>query len=109
MNSKLEKIETFMPTKTLPARLRTEQAAEILGFAEHDIPLLVRLKKLRPLGNPVPSAVKFFDTLQILDCANNERWLDQATSATYQYWRRKNERRRLRVKDDAPDQLALRA
>jgi hypothetical protein len=74
----------------LPARLDTAQTAQLLGFADHDIHVLVKAKLLKPLGNPVPSAPKFFAGCEIETCARDPQWLDKATRAVTQHWRRKN-------------------
>jgi hypothetical protein len=101
------KLNTYVPSPELPARLKMEQVAEYLGFAQHDIPVLVARKRLTPLGNPTQNAVKYFDALQILRCANDANWLDRSTRESYEYWKRKNERRRPRKKDDAVVQAAF--
>ena len=44
----------------LPARLDAASAAKLLGFAEHDIQVLLRTGKLTPLGDPAPNAPKWF-------------------------------------------------
>jgi len=51
----------------LPARINVEQTAFLLGFAEHDIPILVRKKLLKPLGDPASNAPKYFATSEVLD------------------------------------------
>ncbi len=78
----------------LPGRLNAEQVAVILGFAPHDIPVLVRTKLLKPLGNPVPSAVKYFASQDILGFAADADWLHRATKAAYSHWAGQNKKRR---------------
>jgi hypothetical protein len=41
-------------TKDLSARLDVVATAKLLGFAEHDIQILMAAGKLEPLGNPAP-------------------------------------------------------
>lgn len=77
----------------LPARLDVQQTAQLLGFADHDIHVLVKVKLLKPLGNPAPSAPKFFAGCEIETCARDPQWLDKATKAVSQHWRRKNANR----------------
>src|SRR5690242_12830171 len=55
----------LMLSRRLPARLTAEQAAILLGFAAHEIPMLVTAKLLKPLGKPSQSAVKYFATVDI--------------------------------------------
>ena len=76
----------------LPARLDVQQTAQLLGFAEHDIPVLVKAKLLKPLGNPAPNAPKFFADCEVEICTRDQQWLDKATKAVSQHWRRKNVR-----------------
>ena len=83
----------------LPARLDVQQTAQLLGFAEHDIAILVRAKLLKPLGNPAPNAPKFFAGCEIEVCARDQQWLDKATKAVSHHWRRKNDGR---LKDRFP-------
>jgi hypothetical protein len=47
----------FLPP-ILPARLDAKLTALVLGFQEHDIPVLIAAKMLKPLGKPVPNATK---------------------------------------------------
>jgi hypothetical protein len=49
-----------LTTHRLSGRLNAEQAAFLLGFQSHDIPVLARAKLLEPLGKPVPNAPKYF-------------------------------------------------
>ena len=80
----------------LPGRLVSEQAAALLGFMPHDLPVLVRARLLKPLGNPPPQAVKYFSALDIEKYAQDPEWLNRATKAIYAYWGAQNSRRRLR-------------
>lgn len=76
-----------------PARLNAEQVAFFINCAPHDIPVLVRAKLLKPLGNPPLCAVKFFATQRILELVKSEAWLARVTAALYEYWQGKNGRR----------------
>jgi hypothetical protein len=75
----------------LPARLDAAQVAAILGFAEHDMPVLVRGKLLKPLGSPAPNAHKYFATVEIVEHAEDRDWLDKATRAVSKHWQSKNQ------------------
>ena len=83
-----------IPTK-IPARLDAAQVARLLGFAEHDIPVLVSAKILKPLGNPISSSVKHFATCIIEDLGQNPKWLSEATQATYEHWKSKNAKKKV--------------
>jgi hypothetical protein len=70
----------------MPARIDVPTVAKVLGFAEHDIPILIRFGHLKPLGNPAPNASKWFSTVEILKVGTNREWLDKATKRLSQYW-----------------------
>lgn len=80
-------------TRGLPARLDTRQTAELLGFAEHDIQVLMAARRLTPLGDPAPNAPKRFAAVEILDLAADVDWLNKATKEVSKYWRHKRHRR----------------
>jgi len=77
----------------LPARLDTQQTAAVLGFQEHEIPVLVQFGQLEPLGNPKQNARKFFARTLIMEVADNPQWLSKATKLMYQHWLKKNANR----------------
>ena len=80
----------------LPARLSIEQAAWLLGFNQHDIPVLVSAGLLKPLGRPSASGSKYFATTELEALRNDTRWLAKASDTTVNYWRTKNAGRRVR-------------
>jgi len=88
----------------IPARLDARQSAEILGFQEHDIPVLIYHGLLEPLGKPAPNARKYFARIHILDLAENPAWLTKATRVVYRHWQEKNANR---VKTETPDEQAV--
>jgi hypothetical protein len=89
-------MQTAMTTwaaKDLPARLLAAQVAKLLNCSPEDVAILVSAGKLRPLGRPNPNAVKFFSTVELIALLADRDWLDEATRAIGQYWKRKNARR----------------
>ena len=76
--------------RRLPAMLNMAQTAVMLGLAEHDIPVLIAVGLLKPLGNPPANAVKYFSTVEILATAGESSILDKIRSTVYEYWRAKN-------------------
>ncbi len=86
-------------------RIDAAETARILGFQEHDIPVLVSCRLLKPLGNPVPNAKKYFSAGSILELAYNDAWLNRATQAVYDYWTEKNANR-TKPEPEALPQLA---
>jgi len=79
--------------KNLPARLDVVATARVLGFAEHDIPILMSSGKLTPLGDPAPNAPKWFSAVEIIQLVADKDWLHKATKEISKYWRHKRERR----------------
>jgi hypothetical protein len=77
----------------LPARLNVGQVAELLGFAVHDIPVLVRHGALHPLGRPQPNAQKWFAASEIEAFSQDKNWLSKSTLVISKHWARNNKKR----------------
>jgi hypothetical protein len=77
----------------LPARLSTPLTAACLGFKVHDIPVLAARGFLKPLGQPVPNSDKYYARSRVLELADDEEWLSQATAELSQHWQDKNARK----------------
>ena len=88
--------------KDLPGRLHATQVAKLLNCTADDVALLVSGGKLRPLGKPRPSAVKYFSTIELIAGLADREWLDDVTKTISSYWRRKNERRKAASQGDDP-------
>jgi hypothetical protein len=73
-----------------PARLNIEETAWFLGFAPHDIPMLVAEGLLKPLGHPPANGSKYFATATLQELRQDLRWLTRATDAIVNHWKRKN-------------------
>jgi len=76
----------------LPARLDVDQVAALLGFAQHDMQILMREKLLQPLGKPASNAPKWFAACVIEQLRADTKWLNTATRAVSMYWKNKRER-----------------
>jgi hypothetical protein len=90
-----DSVLALMPTwasRELPARLDVSQTAKLLGFATHDIQILMATRKLTPLGDPAPNAPKWFAAIEILQLAGDTEWLNKATKEVSKYWRHKRQR-----------------
>jgi hypothetical protein len=74
----------------LPGRLTAEQAAWVLNCQPHDVPILVAARLLKPLGNPLPSSVKYFAASELLEQVEDRTWLAKVTNALNQYWQKRN-------------------
>jgi len=76
----------------LPARLDAASTASLLGFAEHDIQVLLRGGKLIALGDPAPNAPKWFAAIELIRLAADKDWLSRASREVNRYWRHKRQR-----------------
>ena len=88
-----EKTE-FLNLTNLPARLNVTETAWLLGFAEHDLSILITAGLLKPLGRPPPNGSKYFATAEVMNLRTDTRWLAKASDATVNYWKKKNTRRK---------------
>jgi hypothetical protein len=77
----------------LPARLDVAATAKLLGFAEHDIQVLMAAGRLTPLGDPAPNAPKWFAAVEVVQLATDRGWLHKATKDISRHWRSKREQR----------------
>ena len=89
----------FLSLTNPPARLGIEETSWLLGFGEHDIPVLVSTGLLKPLGRPASSGSKFFATVELQTLRNDTRWLAKASDAIVHYWRDKNSGRKNKGKE----------
>src|SRR3954462_10817318 len=78
--------------RNMPARLDVAATSKLLGFAEHDIQILMAVGKLTPLGDPAPNAPKWFAAVEMIRLATDPVWLHKATKEISKYWRQKRER-----------------
>jgi hypothetical protein len=83
----------FLSVIQMPARVGAEEAAWLLGFAPHDIPVLVSAGLLKPLGHPPASGTKFFATSTLLKLRDDLNWLARASDAIVRHWQTKNARK----------------
>ena len=93
MNDDHAAILAAWATRNLPARLSAAETARVLGFAEHDVQILMAARKLTPLGDPAQSAPKWFAAVEIIQLATDKDWLSKATREVSKYWRHKRERK----------------
>ena len=84
-------------TRELPGRLDVVETAKLLGFAEHDVQILMAVGKLMPLGDPAPNAPKWFASIEIIKLSTDQVWLHKATKELSKYWRNKRGRRQTPV------------
>ena len=91
----------------LPARLTVEQVAWVVNCQPHDVPTLVAARLLKPLGNPLPNAVKYFATAEILEQVKDRNWLARVSAAIYQYWQQQNTLKRNRSGTEAQNGHAV--
>ena len=85
----------------VPARIDVETTARLLGVAEHDVPILIATKLLKPLGKPAPNAPKKFAAIEIISLAADRQWLDTATRRLSEYWKTKRIRQEFYAQQEA--------
>ncbi len=69
----------MLEVRRLPARLGILEVAELLGFTEYDIRVLVGAKLLKPLGAPKQNSLKTFFSGDIQEKGQDHQWMDRAT------------------------------
>jgi hypothetical protein len=80
----------FMNMSEKPGRLNNIEAAWYLGFAAHDIPVLIANKMLKPLGDPPPNGGRYFACSDLEPLRLNRKWLDKASALLVKHWQLKN-------------------
>ncbi len=76
-----------------PARLTPQEAAWLMGFSAHEIPILISARLLKPLGNPPKNGCKHFSAIQLKQLCADPLWLGKASDAIVKHWKAKNGRR----------------
>jgi len=66
-----------------PARLKASEAADLLGFHEDDMSILVRQKLIAPLGEPAHNAVKYFALVDVEELGRGRDGLSVGTESIY--------------------------
>ena len=89
-----EQRQLFALAQHLPARLTTEQVACLLNCQDYDIRVLMDARLLKPLGNPLTSARKYFAAAEITKLMRDSTWLNRVTAALQKYWMGRNGKRR---------------
>jgi len=85
--------EQFLNLKSLPARLKVEEVALYLGFAPHEITILMAEGLLKPLGRPPATGVKHFSAVALEELRRDQKWLARASDCVVQYWKSRNEKK----------------
>ena len=88
--------KSILHLSRLPARLDTNQTAEILGFLPYEIPVLVSSNLVKPLGRPAPNGHKYFCADEIVELSHDRNWLDKATRALIKHRQDKKMREKWR-------------
>jgi hypothetical protein len=96
----------------LPACLDVSATGNLLGFAEHDIQILMAVGKLTPLGDPAPNASKLFAAVEMIRLAVDQAWLYRSTKESSEYRRHKRESRQAPAPSshrDSPKSIIIKA
>lgn len=91
-NDVMQALMATWAARNLPARLDVTETARLLGFAVHDMPILMASGKLTPLGDPAPNAPKWFAAVEMIRLAGDQDWLHKATKELAKYWQHKRKR-----------------
>ena len=83
-------VRDLLNVRRLQGRLSVRQTAALLNCGEHDIPVLVQRGLLTPLGNPPPSAQKYFSPVEVLELAGDAQKMGQICDVLYRHWQVKN-------------------
>lgn len=95
--------EQLLNLHRLPARLRVEDAALLLGFSVHEIPILVSQGLIKPLGHPPVTGVKYFSVAALEELRKDEKWLARASDCIVEYWQDVNQNRKTARPDKNQD------
>ena len=98
--------EQFLNLKNLPARVRVEEAALLLGFSVREMPILAANGLLKPLGHPPITGVKYFSVVALEELRRDQKWLARASDCIVEYWQDLNQKRqktRGNQNHDSPD------
>jgi hypothetical protein len=82
--------EKYLNLHTKPGKVTADEAAWHLGFLAHEIPMLMAVGLLRPLGEPPENGVKFFSTNELDRLCQDKAWLAKACDAVVKYWKDRN-------------------
>jgi hypothetical protein len=93
----------FLNLRDKPARLTVDETAIYLGFAPHDVPVLVNRGLLKPLAGLPANATKYFARVELDELRSDRKWLTRATAAIHQFWRHKNDRKTKRWERNGDD------
>ena len=85
-----QRAASFLNLRRLPASLDVEQTAVLLGVHRDSIRLLIEHGLLEPLGNPPQNGVKMFLSADVLDRANDHKWMHRAHKTVREYQHGKN-------------------
>ena len=85
--------EQFLNLKTLPARIKVEEVGWYLGFAPHEITILMSEGLLKPLGHPPTTGVKHFSSVVLEELRRDPKWLARASDCVVHYWKSRNEKK----------------
>ena len=76
-----DRMDFLISARTPPARLNVQETAWYLGFAEHEISILVSAGLLKPLGHPPTNGIKYFAARLLADLREDTQWLSRASDA----------------------------
>jgi hypothetical protein len=71
----------------------------VLNCQPSDVPILVAVRLLKPLGNPPPHSVKYFAASELLEQVQDRTWLAKVTNALNLHWQKRNAAKKNQLTD----------
>ncbi|MDB6057316.1 MAG: hypothetical protein JWO95_1160 [Verrucomicrobiales bacterium] len=99
--------QRFVLPSGLPACVGIEEAAQILGWPDYFLPVLMRTGLLKPLGKPSQSSRKWFSTVELERLGTDPVWLDKAVRTVEKHVHDMNEKRRGKLAPASPPDPSL--
>jgi hypothetical protein len=96
-----KELEILLTAVRLPACFDSEEAGFLLGFLDHEVTILMGAGLLKPLGKPARNGRKFFGRDYILELGQDRGWLENATRAVANYWKKKRKKEAVEASKDA--------
>ncbi len=91
------KLTPVLQALRLPGRLTAEEAAELLGYPPHALPVLTKAGLVKPVGQPAKNSPRHFSSAEILTLAQDRNFLHRAEIVLSRHWRQRKLKRNIEV------------
>jgi hypothetical protein len=89
----------FLGLRTVPGRVEGLEAGWLLGFNREEISILTNAGILKVLGKPAANSPKYYSSSLLKQHAASPEWLEKASRAIHDFWRKKNQKRQTARED----------